>query len=129
MQKQTVEQRYLEQQIMNQQLKPKQNILRETTPKQQQQLIKIFNEIKQALDLSSQAINQAKLAQPYDVQLPIAEQRLVHAMQLLQQLQTASPDMTTGLSKGMKQQLTQVSNQITTASNTLQLIQQSILPN
>src|SRR5699024_8506475 len=108
---------------------PKQNILQETTPQQQQQLTKIFNEIKQALDLSSQAIHQAKLAHPNDYQLPIAEQRLVHAVQLIQQLQTAAPDLTTGLSKVMKQQLAQVSQQINNASNTLQLIQQSIQSN
>ncbi len=129
MQKQTVEQRYLEQQIMNQQLKPKQNILQETEAKQTQQLIKIFNEIKQSLGQASQAVHQAKLANPNGNFLPIAEQRLSHAVQLVQQLQTAAPEMTSGLSKGTKQQLSQLSHQISSASNTLQLIQQSLQAN
>ena len=129
MKKQTVEERYLEQQVMNQQLKPKQNILQETEPKQKQNLIKIFNEIKSALDLASQSVHQVKLTYLHDNQLSLAEQRLTHAIQQVQQLQTLAPEMTSGLSNGTKQQLTQLSKQINTASGTLQLIQQSIQSN
>src|SRR5690625_4912251 len=126
MQKQTVEQRYLEQQMMNQQLKPKQNVLLETEPKQKQQLQKIFDEIKHSLGQASQAVQQAKLENPTQYQLPIIEQRLTYAVQQLQQLQTAAPEITSGLAKGTEQQLTQLNNQIHNASSTLQLIQQSL---
>src|SRR5690625_7908978 len=93
MQKQTDEQRYLEQQIMNQQTKPKQFFLQETEPQQKQQLHKIFNEIKQTLGEASQAVNQAKLENPTQYHLPIVEKRLTYAVQQIQKLQTATPEI------------------------------------
>src|SRR5690625_4859177 len=129
MQKQTVEQRYVEQKMMNPQKKPKQHVLQETEPKQTQQLQKIFAEISHSLGQASQAVQQAKLENPTQYQLPIIEQRLLYAIQQLQKLQSASPEITSGLSQGTKQQLTQLNNQIHSASNTLQLIQQSLQPN
>jgi len=129
MQKQTVEQRYVEQQLMNHQIKPKQHVLQEVEPQQKQQLQKICNEIKHSLGQASQAVQQAKLENPTQYQLPIIEQRLTYAVQQLQKLQSASPEITSGLSQGTKQQLTQLNNQIHSASNTLQLIQQSLQPN
>src|SRR5690625_2179009 len=128
MQKQTVEQHDVEQQMMNPQKKPEQHVLQETEPKQTQQLQKIFAEISHSLGQASQAVQQAKLENPTQYQLPIIEQRLLYAIQQLQNLQTAAPEITSNLSKGTEQQLTQLNNQINNASSTLQLIQQSLQP-
>lgn len=56
----------------------------------------------------------------------MANQRLQYATQQVQQLKTAAPELTLGLTKGTQQQLTQLDHQIQQTRQTLQLIQTSI---
>jgi len=91
-----------------------------------QQLSKIFQQMEEALLQAHQSVRQAQLADPTQLFLQQADQRLQHASQQLQQLKTATPELTLGLSKASQQQFTQLDHQIQQASGTLQLMMTSL---
>lgn len=96
---QTVEQRYEEQNKMQGQLKPKQQVnIDMATP--QKQHVEIFNATKQALQKAHQSVRQVQSENPIAASLLMADQSLTNATQLLQQLQTAAPEFVQSLPKG-----------------------------
>jgi hypothetical protein len=122
MQKQTVEQRYQEQQMMGGKPIPKQLAKQALETQAQQNYQKLLNSLKQALEGAGQAVQQVQAANPTQANLVMAAERLTYAVQQVQQLETAG--MQTGFTNGTKQQLKQLHNQIETAAGTLSMIQQ-----
>ena len=126
MPKQTVEQRYKEQQAMKSERKPRHHANIELKTSQQQDIQKICNATKQSLQEAQQAVRQAQYVNPTQAQLQIAEGRLQNAVQLMQQLFTIAPNMVLGISKGEQQHLKQLDYQIEKAVGTLNSLQQSM---
>ena len=89
-------------------------------------LQKVLKQLEDALLQAHQSVKQAQLANPAGIPLQQADQRLQFVSQQLQQLKTATPEMSQGLPKATQQQLTQLDHQIQQASGTLQLILKSI---
>ncbi len=124
MKKQTVLERYEQEQVM----KGEKQVI-QLSPSQsgnQEQLQNIFKQMEEALLQAHQSVRQVQLANPTQLPLQQAEQRLQYASQQLQQLKTAVPELTWSLPKATQQQLTQLDHQIQQASGTLQLILKSI---
>src|SRR5690625_1836764 len=115
MSKQTVEERYNKQQMMKGELKPKELAHKQIQSEQQQNIQKIFNKTKQALQDAHQAVRQAQAANPAQAQLRMADERLTNATQLMHKLQTTIPGTALGFTKGEQQQLKQLDYQIQTA--------------
>ncbi len=126
MPKQTVEQKYIQIQAMKSELKPKEKVNLGLKTKQQQDVSKILSAMQQSLQEAQQAVRQVQGTNLMQPQLQMANQRLSHATQLLQELQIVSPDLIFGLSQAEKQYLKQLDYQIVKATGTLQMIQQSI---
>lgn len=122
MKKQTVEQRYVIQQMMSGKPMPSDVAAYATKAPQQIEAQKVFNNMKQALQQAQQTTQQVKLVNPSETSLTMVDQQLLYAQQQLQQLETAS----LGLSAGTKQQIAQLQLQIQTALGTLQSIQQAL---
>ena len=129
MSKQTVQERYNQNQAMKGTLIPKSKVNKESQTEQNKELLHIFNATKQSLQEAQQAVRQAQGANPVQPQLRFADDRLTNAIQLMQQVQILTPDFVLGVSKAEQQQLKQLDYQIEKASKTLQMIQQSIIPN
>lgn len=124
MEKQTVQERYEQEQVMQ---GHKQTIqLQPSQSGTKGQLQKVFKQMEESLLQAHQSVRQAQLANPTQLSLQEAEKRLQYASQLLQQLGTSAPELTNGLTLGSQQQLTQLDHQIGQASGTLQLILKSI---
>lgn len=124
MKKQTVEQRYHEEQMMKGQTIPKELANQAIQTPEQQDIQQLFSSTKEALLAAQQAVHQAQAVHPTQAQLMTTEQRLTHAIQQLQQLQLTN----LGVPKGTEQQLQQLSSQINTAAGTLHMIQQATAP-
>lgn len=124
MEKQTVLERYEQEQVM----KGKMQIIQLSSSQSEgkEQLQKVFKQMEDALLQAHQSVRQAQLANPSQLSLQQAEQRLQYVSQQLQQLKTAAPEFTLGLPKAVQQQFTQLDHQIQQASGTLQLILKSI---
>jgi cellobiose-specific phosphotransferase system component IIA len=125
MKKQTVQERYNEQQIMKQM----QPVLPKTTPTEtQQQLQTIFTNAGGALMQAHQAVRQAQAGNPLNVQLQQASASLTHATQQLEQLKTAAPELATGLPASTQTQLQEADQYIQKAEQTLTLVMTQIGP-
>lgn len=126
MKKQTVAERFAQEQAMRKPAMPMHDINLLVESKEKQSLQKLFSEVKVALASAHQAVRQAQAANPVNETLQMADERLTFASTKIATLQTAVPALTSGLSRGVKQQITQLENQIEQAAGTLQLIQQSL---
>lgn len=124
MKKQTVEQRYHTQLMMNSNPMPK-NIAKETiaTPVQKNYQ-KLLSSVNQALLEASQAVQQVQAINPSQPHLATASNRLAYAKQQIHQLEMEG--IQPGFTKGTEQQLMQLHNQIETAAGTLAMIQQAM---
>ena len=124
MQKQTVEQRYNEQQMIGGKPVPKGIAQKAITSGAQQNYQKLLNSAKQALQAASQTLHQVQAANPSMTNLAIAAKKLDFASQQIQQLETAG--VQPGFTLGTEQQLMQLRNQIETSIGTLGMIQQAV---
>lgn len=124
MQKQTVEQRYNEQQIIGGQPVPKGVAQKSIASDAQQNYQKLLNSAKQALQAASQTVNQIQASNPSLVNLSIVQKKLTFAAQQVQQLEAAG--VQPGFTQGTEQQLMQLRYQIETSLGTLGMIQQAV---
>lgn len=122
MKKQTVEQKYMEQQMIKKGNIPKQAAQQALETPEQKEAVKLINNLKQSLQQAQQAIRQAQISYPMNAQLSKADQLLSHSTQQLKQLETIK----LSISNGTKQQLKQLHYQIATATGTLSMIEQAI---
>lgn len=125
MQKQTVSERYEMTEKMNIHDPPKQQTSHNETSTQEQQTIKLCNQLQQVLLATQQSIQQIQAEYPDNETFYVAQQRMTLANQLLHQLKSSIPETTFPLSQGTRQQVKQLEYQINKASGTLQMIQQS----
>lgn len=125
MQKQTVSERYEMTENMNKKSSPQSKTSNNNRSNQEQQTIKLCNQLQQVLLATQQSVQQIQAEYPDNETFYIAQQRMTLANQLLQQLKSAIPKTTFPLSQGTRQQVKQLEYQINKASGTLQMIQQS----
>ncbi len=119
MKKQTVQERFDEQQLMKQM----QPVLPKEKPSQaQQQLQTIFKKTSGALQQAHQAVRQAQAGNPLNIQMQQASASLTHATQQLEQLKTAAPEIASGLSASAHTQLQEADHYIQKAGQTLALV-------
>src|SRR5699024_8047692 len=123
MKKQTVEERYGEQQIMTGKIYADQ---KPSPPEKTDVRVKqILKQTEQALRQAYQSVQQAELAFPSLSHLELANDRLQYATDNLHQLETIKPKLIVGFPKNTEQQLVQLKNEVKQATKTLQLIQSS----
>lgn len=122
MKNQTVEQVYIEQQMIKEGNIPKGIAQGAMETPEQKEAIKIVNSLTQSLQQAHQSVKQAQTAHPLCQYLSQADQLLSSSTQQIKQLETIK----LSISNGTKVQLKQLNYQIEMACGTLGMIQQAI---
>lgn len=91
-----------------------------------QNLSDLFKKMEQGIVQAHQSVRQAQFADPTNMSLQQAEQRLQLVIEQIQQLKSTSPAFTLGLPKATQQQLMQLDHLLTQAGHTMQLIKNSV---
>ena len=127
MKKQTVQERYDEQQTMKQGGSSQPAQLTPDPQMKQQQLQQIFRQTDEAVQQAHQAVRQALAGNPLELQLQQADQRLTFAQQQLQQMKTTAPEIATGIQPAAQTQLKELERHLQQAGKTLSILKNSFV--